>query len=384
MSIRQRNGTWWLDIRTPGGQRIRRSTGTSSRREAQEYHDRLKAELWRQDKLGEAPDIVFDTAALAMLEISEGQSDYKAKARHVMYWREALGGDTPIRSLTAGKIMNALPTHTTHKHRKPTPVSAATKNRYLSTIKRILNLAAGRDWLSKVPKLERFEEPSKRVRWEPRPVIQSLIRAISIPWMQDVALVAVATGMREDELLGLLPADVNLENCTAWVRAEQAKSGYARSIPLNGDAVAVLRRRLQGAVRYVFERRPRKGDTPGRITQIDSRCFKRACSEVGLEDFRFHDLRHTWASWHVQAGTPLLVVKELGGWETIEMVQKYAHLAPSHLEAHANAVTFWAHHTPETEIATGQGGDKVLIQHDNSGGPPESRTRHQRIMSPLL
>ena len=59
-------------------------------------------------------------------------------------------------------------------------------------------------------------------------------------------------------------------------------------------------------------------------------------------DVHFHNLRHTWASWHVRAGTPLMVLKELGGWEHIEMVQKYAHLA-----AHAETVTFWPEQTLE-------------------------------------
>jgi integrase len=80
---------------------------------------------------------------------------------------------------------------------------------------------------------------------------------------------------------------------------------------------------------------------PALHSQIDARCLKRACGVAGITDFRFHDLRHTWASWHVQRGTPLLVLKDLGGWETLEMVQKYAHLAPSHLAHHAEAVTFW-------------------------------------------
>ena len=58
-----------------------------------------------------------------------------------------------------------------------------------------------------------------------------------------------------------------------------------------------------------------------------------------IEDFRWHDLRHTWASWHVQLGTPLFVLKELGGWETLEMVKRYAHLAPEHLSVHAERIS---------------------------------------------
>ncbi|OWF72877.1 integrase [Yersinia massiliensis] len=57
-----------------------------------------------------------------------------------------------------------------------------------------------------------------------------------------------------------------------------------------------------------------------------------------MENFRFHDLRHTWASWLVQAGVPLTVLQEMGGWESIEMVQRYAHLSPNHLTEHARKI----------------------------------------------
>jgi integrase len=66
-------------------------------------------------------------------------------------------------------------------------------------------------------------------------------------------------------------------------------------------------------------------------------------------DFRWHDLRHTWASWHVQAGTPLHILQELGGWESPEMVRRYAHLAPEHLAAHAERIT--GGHTAGTNLA---------------------------------
>ena len=55
----------------------------------------------------------------------------------------------------------------------------------------------------------------------------------------------------------------------------------------------------------------------------------------GIENFRWHDLRHTWSSWHVQDGTPLHVLQELGGWETPAMVRRYAHLAVTHLAPYA-------------------------------------------------
>ena len=63
-----------------------------------------------------------------------------------------------------------------------------------------------------------------------------------------------------------------------------------------------------------------------------------ALAAAGIEDFRWHDLRHTWASWHVQAGTPLFALQEMGGWETAEMVRRYAHLAADHLVPYAETL----------------------------------------------
>ncbi|TNG91667.1 site-specific integrase, partial [Pasteurellaceae bacterium USgator11] len=113
-----------------------------------------------------------------------------------------------------------------------------------------------------------------------------------------------------------------------------AKSGRPRALPLGREAIHFLRQKETKRIsNYVFHRG--KGKL---ITDIDREDFKRALERADIKDFRFHDLRHTWASWHVQNGTPLLVLKELGGWETIEMVQKYAHLNAGHLLTYANQV----------------------------------------------
>jgi len=66
-----------------------------------------------------------------------------------------------------------------------------------------------------------------------------------------------------------------------------------------------------------------------------NKAWKGALKRAGISNFSFHDLRHTWASWLVQSGVPLSALQEMGGWESIEMVQRYAHLAPNHLTQHA-------------------------------------------------
>jgi hypothetical protein len=68
---------------------------------------------------------------------------------------------------------------------------------------RILNLAQEWGWIARAPKISKFEEPRKRVRWEPALVIAALIDAMTLQWLRDVSLVAVATEMREDALLSL-------------------------------------------------------------------------------------------------------------------------------------------------------------------------------------
>jgi integrase len=67
------------------------------------------------------------------------------------------------------------------------------------------------------------------------------------------------------------------------------------------------------------------------IEQVSTAAWYKALGRAGIENFRWHDLRHTWASWHVQGGTPLNVLQELGGWASYSMVQRYAHFAADHL-----------------------------------------------------
>ena len=72
------------------------------------------------------------------------------------------------------------------------------------------------------------------------------------------------------------------------------------------------------------------------VVQVSTKAWYAALTRAGIIDFRWHDLRHTWASWHVQNGTPLFALQELGGWESAEMVRRYAHLTAEHLAPYAD------------------------------------------------
>src|SRR5712691_5906708 len=72
------------------------------------------------------------------------------------------------------------------------------------------------------------------------------------------------------------------------------------------------------------------------VKQVSTKAWYKALARAGIEGFRWHDLRHTWASWHVQNGTPLYALQELGGWESSEMVRRYAHYSAEHLAPFAD------------------------------------------------
>jgi integrase len=114
-------------------------------------------------------------------------------------------------------------------------------------------------------------------------------------------------------------------------------------VSLNTDALAVLERWCNKHERYVFVFRKRAP-----ITQVATRKWRSVCKAVGLEGFRFHDLRHTWASWQVQAETPLSHLQEMGGWADFAMVQRYAHLSPGHLRQYADRTLLGDSQTTET------------------------------------
>lgn len=140
---------------------------------------------------------------------------------------------------------------------------------------------------------------------------------------------AVSTGLRWSNVAGMEWERVDLRRKLAWVLGSKAKGGKPIAVPLSATARKALRSTGKNRTGFVFTYQ-------GKPLRSAKTAWRKAVKRAGLDGFRWHDLRHTWASWHATRGTPLDVLQSLGGWETRSMVDRYKHLAPSHIARFAD------------------------------------------------
>ena len=125
---------------------------------------------------------------------------------------------------------------------------------------------------------------------------------------------------------------MDLPRSTAWIPGDKAKGKEDIHVSLSQLSVELLQRQLGKHQEFVFTYAGKP------VGQVNTKAWRSALKRAGIENFRWHDLRHTWASWLVQNGTPMYDLQEMGGWKSAEMVRRYAHLAPAHMAKHAEVV----------------------------------------------
>jgi integrase len=220
----------------------------------------------------------------------------------------------------------------------------ATVNRYAAVLSHAFTLAV-REWqwleASPLQRVRRLREPRGRVRYlseEERPRLLAACQASHNRSLYPVVLLALSTGARKQELLSLTWRDVDLRR--AQLTIEHSKNGERRTLPLVGLALETVHTLA----------RVRRIDTPLLFPRADGRtsldlryAFHQALREAGLVDFRFHDLRHTAASYLAMQGASLVEIAEVLGHKTLTMVKRYAHLSEAHtagVVARMNAAMF--------------------------------------------
>jgi integrase len=314
---RKDSPNWWVKI-SHNGRTVQKTTGTADEAKALEYHDKLKASLWDQERLGVRPRYSWQEAVIRYLAETRSKASTDTDKIHLRWLDRYLSG-LMLDEISRDVIEKVMAKRIADK------VANSTVNRTMEVVRAVLRKAAfDWEWLERVPRVRMLSEPKRRIRWITKDEAERLIEALP-DHLAAMVRFSLETGLRKANVTGLQWSQVDLARRTAWIHPDQAKARKAIAVPLSVAAVAVIREQLGKHATHVFSY---KGNS---VTQVNTKTWRDTLKKVGITEFRWHDLRHTWASWHVQSGTPLHVLQELGAWESVEMVRKYAHLSSEHL-----------------------------------------------------
>jgi integrase len=339
----KRGKNWWVRF-SVRGREIRVTSGTDRKALAEEFERRLREQIWRETELGEVHYTWEEATKRWLHEKAHKRSLERDRETFEIYGPE-LNAEV-LADLTAERIRGAISAREivqgaagAAQVRKILP---GTANRHVAAIRAVLNACVKWGWLTQAPKIERFHVDKCDPRWISVAQLQALLAELP-PHLARMAGFAVATGLRWSNISGLRWELVDLDRAVAHVPGGETKNRRPIPVPLSSAAVAILRDLVGVADNrsgYVFT--DHKGRSP---VGSPKTAWGKAVKRAGLQGFRFHDLRHTWAAWHTMNGTPPIILKELGGWSSLSMVERYSALNPGHLSE-------WADNNSRTKNGT--------------------------------
>ena len=364
-------------IRRVGKGRFEASIQIERRKQQRKmFGTRDEAEAWIEERQREKRDrLVFGSVTPKTLTaVAAEYLAYKAsKGKRTVEEQRALlehqlipffGPDMLVSEITADRIAKYEQKKATAEHpRLGRPVVAATINRHLSLLRCVLRRAKKLGHLRVVPDFELAKEPEGRLRYLERHETVRLVdacRRSRNPFLWNIVVVALHTGMRRGEILGLEWERVDFARGVLLL--EHTKSGRRREVPMN-QAVDAALMSLPGPKDEGPVFCKRDGSAWGRIETG----FKTALKRAGISNFRFHDLRHTCASWLVMDGATPMEVKELLGHRDLKMTLRYAHLAPGRLRdavSRLDKVFGAMAESPDGHVS------KVVTERSKPGGRP--------------
>jgi len=272
----------------------------------------------------------------------------KEKSRHsqeprAVWWRQHLG-HYALAEVTPAKIAEARDYLLNQETRRGKQMSPTTVIHFLATLNHCYNIAVKEwEWLdvNPVAKVRKPQWPRGRVRFlsdDERRKLLEACKESSNPHLHDIVVLALTTGMRYSEIMGLTWSAIDFNRSV--ITLEETKNGERRVVPIVGYALELFRekakiRRIDND--HVFPA-PRNTGQPVNIKTS----WQKAVGKAGIQDFHFHDLRHSAASYLAMNGATLAEMAEILGHKTLQMVKRYAHLSPAHtskvVERMANAI----------------------------------------------
>lgn len=331
MSIyrRAKSPHWWIQLQI-AGTKVRKSTGTADRGEAEEFEQQERDRLWRLSKLGDRSSTPFSKACA--LWLTETQKKTKAKDELIIEWfcSQPELKDAPLSSIDIDAIKELRVMLIDEGKAR------ATVDRYMACLRAILRKCA-HEWglLTVAPKVPMFNVKSVEADWLTKAEFERLRRELP-PHLGLAAEFAVLTGLRMRSMLALTWDKVDLRRRRAWVPWMDMKGKNTHGLPLSRAAVKVLRKlktlNPNGQRVFQYDGEP--------IDDCNTAAYGKALARAGLgqRGLNWHSLRHTFASWAVQGGVTLVELMELGGWKTYASVLRYKHFAADHLAIAAEKV----------------------------------------------
>lgn len=317
MAIYQRGKNWYIDF-TFHGQRIREMIGPS-RKGAEKVIAKRKAEIAENKFL----DVRKDPGPVKFYDFAKEYLQWaKANKKPSSYDRE-LSRMRQVNTEFESKTLREITTWQIEKYKakRKEEIKPASVNREIALLKHMFTKAIEWSKVKENPakKVKLLKGEVKRVRFLMPDQVQAILSNCA-DHLRPIVTVAVHTGMRKGEILRLRRDQVNFAQ--GIISILDTKNHERRDIPMNGTVKDTLKA-IEDKGPYFFC----NGD--GKTFANVRRSFETALRKSGIEDFRFHDLRHTFASNLVMAGKDLNTVRELLGHKDLTMTLRYAHLAPN-------------------------------------------------------
>ncbi len=327
MPLYKRGSIWWVRI----GRKTRRSTGTEDRKAAEEFEQVLTQRLWRINKLGDRSAVSWKEAAERWVNDSRKP---RKRDRWFLKWLSPRLDEYPVSAVADLDVIEEL-----RKDGLAEGWSHSTVDRCMRTVRAVLRKCVAWRYLESCPPMPMYGEEEGEPRFLTPEEFQRLRQELP-PHLERAARFAVYTLLRMRSQSRLTWDRVDLKARQAWVpRAQMKGKTGAFSFPLTDEAIAVLRECRaadpEGLNVFQYEGKP--------IDDFNRGAFQKATARAGVSWLRWHDLRHTGASWAVQSGVTLPELMVLGNWKSYRMVLRYAHLAPSNAVEAAKKVAQMSH-----------------------------------------
>jgi integrase len=334
MIYKKNNSKYWytkFEMEYQGiKKRVHKSTRHTSKAKAESFEVQLKQDFWLSMTTNQIKQYSLKEAIELHLLSRQVNRSFEDKERKLKWWCKKLKNPT-LSELSTPLILSEIS--------KKNDISLATRNRYLAELKSLLNFCHKElGWIDKVPVLKILKEP-KRAFFKLSPFdVQNLLKA-SPGYLQAIIAFALLTGLRRGNILSLRWSQIDFERGCLFIAANEHKSKDHVTTPLCRQAMELLLHlKSKSTSPFVFT-------TPMNIplNEVQHRLWSKVIKKANVEGLRFHDLRHNWATKHIEAGTDLLALKELGGWKTLEMVQRYAHPSNDYLAQQAKNIDSRTH-----------------------------------------